>query len=60
MEVTRKHRQAIDDEATSDKLRDIAIANGMNTLEMECKKLVLQGITTLDEFGAITTSEIID
>lgn len=60
MEVTRKHRQAIDDEATSDKLRDIAIANGMNTLEMECKKLVLQGITTLDEFGAITTSEIVD
>lgn len=58
MELTRKHRQAIDSEVTSDVLRDIGIENGMNTLEIECKKLVLQGVTTMEEFEAITTSEV--
>ena len=58
MELTRKHRQAIDSEATSDVLRDIGIENGMNTLDMECKKLVLQGVTTMEEFETITTLEV--
>ena len=54
MEMTRKHREAINEGANSDKLRDISIESGMTTLEMECRKLVLSGITTVEELSTIT------
>lgn len=55
MEVTREYRQAINDGVSSDTLRDIAIKNGMVTLKDECRKLVLDGVTTVEELSNITT-----
>lgn len=54
MEMTRKHREAINSGGNSDVLRDISIANGMKTLESECIDFVLSGITTIEELSAIT------
>lgn len=55
MEVTREIRNAINMGANSDEIKDIAIKNGMRTLSMQCKKLVLDGITTIDELLTITS-----
>ena len=55
MEVTREIRNAINIGATSDEIKDISIKNGMKTLSMQCKKLVLDGITTIDELLTITS-----
>lgn len=57
MEMTRKHREAINAGGNSDVLRDISIANGMKTLESECKELVLKGITTMKELSTIAKVE---
>ena len=53
MEITRKHREAINIGANSDEIRDISIENGMNTLEKECKELVINGVTTIEELSTI-------
>lgn len=53
MEMTRKHREAINSGENSDTLRDISIANGMKTLESECKDFVLSGMTTMEELSTI-------
>lgn len=53
MEITREHRNFINDSRNSDTLRDISIKNGMTTLEEECKKLVLEGVTTIEELATI-------
>lgn len=55
MDITRKHREAINNGANSDELRDISIENGMKTLGMECKELAIKGITTLEEFSTISS-----
>ena len=55
MEMTRKHREAINAGGNSDDLRDISILNGMKTLEHECKDLVLRGMTTIDELSTIAS-----
>ncbi|MFT8341826.1 MAG: ATPase, T2SS/T4P/T4SS family [Clostridium beijerinckii] len=55
MEVTRKHREAINSGENSDIIRDISIENGMKTLESECKDLVLNGMTTIEELATIVT-----
>ena len=39
-------------------LRDVSIENGMKTLENECKDLVLNGMTTIEELSAIVTLSI--
>ncbi|HEY5563305.1 MAG TPA: GspE/PulE family protein [Clostridiaceae bacterium] len=49
MEMTREHRRYIVKNASSDELRDLSVKSGMRTLEMSCKELVLQGMTTVDE-----------
>ncbi|MDR5588681.1 GspE/PulE family protein [Clostridium aquiflavi] len=54
MEMTRKHREAINDGANSDILRDISMKNGMTTLGMECIDLVVKGITTITELATVT------
>lgn len=54
MEITREHREAINLGQSSDVLRDISVKNGMNTLAMECKKIVSEGITTVQELATIT------
>ncbi|MFW2487142.1 GspE/PulE family protein [Clostridium chromiireducens] len=53
MEMTREHREAINSGGNSDVIRDISIANGMKTLESECKEFVLRGITTIEELSTI-------
>lgn len=55
MELTRKHREAINSGENSDIIRDISIENGMKTLESECKDLVLNGMTTIEELATIVT-----
>lgn len=54
MEITRDHRDAIISGASADEIKDISIKNGMTTLGDECRRLVLQGITTIDEMATIT------
>lgn len=57
MEITREHRDAINLGKDSDILRDISIKNGMNTLVAECRRLVIEGITTMDELATITMTK---
>ena len=54
MEVTREHRDTINRTRDSNLLKDISIKHGMTTLAEECKKLVLNGITTVQELATIT------
>lgn len=54
MEVTRKLKEAITSNKTMDEIRDIAIVNGMSTLGDECKKLVIDGVTTMNELATVT------
>ena len=54
MEITREHRDTINNTKDGNVLRDISMKNGMNTLADECIKLVLDGITTMDELASIT------
>lgn len=49
MEIKRGHKDAITSTRDINVLRDIAINNGMTTLKEECKKLVLSGITTINQ-----------
>ncbi|MBC2455839.1 GspE/PulE family protein [Clostridium beijerinckii] len=55
MEITRKHREAINIGSNSDAIRDISVESGMKTLESECKDLVLNGMTTIEELATIVT-----
>lgn len=57
MEMTRKHREAINAGGNSDILRDISIENGMKTLESGCIDLVLNGMTTIEELSTISKIE---
>jgi type IV pilus assembly protein PilB len=54
MEITREHRDTINNTKDGNVLRDISIENGMTTLAEECIKLVLDGVTTMDELATIT------
>lgn len=58
MEITRKHREFISSGENSDTLRDASIENGMKTLESECKELVLNGVTTMEELATISILSI--
>ena len=53
MEITREHREVINQGVNSDILRDISVKNGMVTLEEECRNLVLKGVTTIGELANI-------
>lgn len=54
MEITREHRDAINKTRDSNVLKDISKRYGMTTIAEEGKKLVLQGITNIEELAAIT------
>lgn len=54
MEITKEHRELIIKSNNTDVLRDLSIKNGMKTLKMSCKEMVLRGITTIDEMIKIT------
>lgn len=49
MEVTREHRELIMNSINSDALKDVSLKKGMKTLGTACKRLVLNGVTTIDE-----------
>lgn len=53
MEIKREHRDAINAGENVDILRDISLRNGMETLREECRRLVLDGVTTIDELATI-------
>ena len=54
MEITREHRDKINETRDPNTLKDLAVKNGMTTLGDECKSLVLQGVTTMSELANIT------
>lgn len=54
MEITREHRDAINKTRDSNVLKDISKKYGMTTIAEEGKKLVLQGVTNIEELAAIT------
>ncbi|WP_300350557.1 GspE/PulE family protein [Clostridium sp.] len=54
MEVTREHRDAILKSVSGDILQEIAIKHGMNTLRQACRKVVLEGKTTVEEMLNLT------
>jgi type IV pilus assembly protein PilB len=54
MEITKEHRELIIKSQNSDDIRDLSLHNGMKTLKMSCKEMVLRGITTIDEMIKIT------
>ena len=54
MEIGKEHREVINQTRDPNVLKEVAIQNGMTTLEDECKKLVLQGTTTISELATIT------
>ena len=49
MEITKDHRIAITQNKDATFLREISLQNGMTELSTECRKLVLQGVTTIEE-----------
>jgi len=54
MPITAGHRQLIDRRATADELRNYAIGQGMTTLKQAATRLVLEGVTTVDELLRVT------
>ena len=54
MEITREHRDAINKTRDSNILMDISMKHGMTTLAEECKRLVLNGTTTIQELATVT------
>ncbi|OLN32239.1 GspE/PulE family protein [Desulfosporosinus metallidurans] len=54
MPITAGHRQLIDRRATADELRNYAMAQGMTTLKQAATRLVLEGVTTVDELLRVT------
>lgn len=56
METDKILRTMIDKGATTDEIRDMAVENGMITLRESCKKLVLKGVTTVEELARVTYS----
>lgn len=53
MEVNRDLRDAINTTKDPNILKDLAVKNGMSTLQQECSKLVIDGITTMTELATI-------
>lgn len=49
MKINSDLRDAIYRQESTDVLKDIAVKNGMITLRENCKRLVLSGVTTLEE-----------
>ncbi|MBM7686184.1 GspE/PulE family protein [Defluviitalea raffinosedens] len=56
MYVDQEIRKLINKNAIEDEIKDAAIKNGMTTLSENCKKLVIEGITTVEEFIRISYS----
>ena len=50
-------RQAVSNEKSLEKLRDIAKANGMNTLRQSCREYVLKGVTSIQELMTLDSDD---
>ena len=50
-------RQAVSNEKSLEKLRDIAKANGMNTLWQSCLEYVLKGVTSIQELMTLDSDD---
>lgn len=53
MEISREHRDIISNTKNVNILRDIAISHGMTTIGDECRELVINGVTTINELLSI-------
>lgn len=54
LSITDEIRILIDERASVTRLKEFAINNGMLTLRENCRKLVLSGVTTIDELNRVT------
>lgn len=54
MNISKGIRESIDNEESIDRLRTIAIDEGMITLRQNCKELLLDGTTSFEEFIRVT------
>jgi hypothetical protein len=54
MMMTPKIKELTNEKASADVIANEAVSNGMNTLRESAKKLVLDGITTIDEMLRLT------
>ncbi|MCY6355053.1 GspE/PulE family protein [Clostridium sp. ZS2-4] len=53
MEISREHRELIQDEVSVDKIRNLNRKMGMKTLKNACERLVLKGDTTIEELTKV-------
>lgn len=53
MEITREHKESILNSKSAEVLRDISLKNGMKTLGMSCREMVVKGVTTVEELVKI-------
>ena len=58
MEISPEVRQMIARRASTDELRDAAMQGGMRTLHQSARRLVLEGVTTLNEMQRISVSDL--
>lgn len=54
--ISHHIRQLINQRADADKIREQAVKEGMNTLKAGCSRLVLEGITTIEELIRVAYS----
>ena len=54
MEMTKEINYLIDNKSSVEKIREKAMEQGMITLQENCKQLVLNGITTIEEMKRVT------
>ena len=57
LKLLKEHRRLIIDKASSDKIKEMSIKNGMKTLKESGVDLVLRGVTTVGEILKATTVE---
>ncbi|WP_313563885.1 type II/IV secretion system protein [Ruminiclostridium cellobioparum] len=57
MNITRKHREMIAKNVTSDELKELSVSLGMHTLRDSCVRLVKEGTTSMDEMLRVTYSK---
>lgn len=54
MEITREHRQLIQEKASMEMIKKVNKKNGTKTLKMACTELVLKGETTIEELTKVS------
>ncbi len=54
MEVTPKLKPCISRKASAEEIKEVALAEGMNTLRMSATKLVFEGITSISEMVRVS------